>query len=127
MMDAFALHQRRPDLFRSKTRPPEWAKLHSRWRHFQALFFYLGPPAHILWNIRREAVQRLSSQRGKACMLNHQRVRPCAAPYAHRGPRYAYLFIMIIAAGCVAWQATAVHNDRPDLDLDPGGLFEART
>ena len=28
----------RPDLQKSKTRPPEWRKLRSQWRFFQALF-----------------------------------------------------------------------------------------
>ncbi len=30
----------RPDLQKSKTRPPEWKKLRSEWRFFQALFCY---------------------------------------------------------------------------------------
>ena len=42
----------RPDLHRTKTRPAEWAKLQSRNRYFQALFCYIGPPSHVLWNIK---------------------------------------------------------------------------
>eukprot|EP00887_Chlorella_sp_A99_P008029 scaffold12.g8029.t1 len=30
----------------------DWLKLRSPWRHFDALFAYLGPPAHVLWNIK---------------------------------------------------------------------------
>jgi hypothetical protein len=31
-----------------QTRPPQWAALRSRWRFFEGLFFYLGPPLHLL-------------------------------------------------------------------------------
>jgi putative membrane protein len=42
----------RPDLHTVKTRAREWELLKSDWRTFHALFFYLGPPSHILWNIK---------------------------------------------------------------------------
>ncbi|KAG1666969.1 hypothetical protein FOA52_004252 [Chlamydomonas sp. UWO 241] len=42
----------RPDLIRSKTRPQQWEPLQSEWRFFQAFFCYLGPPSHVLWNIK---------------------------------------------------------------------------
>lgn len=42
----------RPDLHRSKTRAKEWKLLKSPWRYFHALFFYFGPPSHILYNIK---------------------------------------------------------------------------
>ena len=42
----------RPDLHKSKTRAPQWALLHSESRYLQALFCWIGPPSHILWNIK---------------------------------------------------------------------------
>ncbi|GAX76520.1 hypothetical protein CEUSTIGMA_g3966.t1 [Chlamydomonas eustigma] len=42
----------RPDLTKTKTRTSEWKQLKSEWRFFQAVFCYVGPPSHILWNIK---------------------------------------------------------------------------
>uniref|UniRef100_A0A7R9Z3M3 Uncharacterized protein n=1 Tax=Chlamydomonas euryale TaxID=1486919 RepID=A0A7R9Z3M3_9CHLO len=42
----------RPDLLSSKTRPPQWRMLNSEAAYMQAFFCYLGPPSHVLWNIK---------------------------------------------------------------------------
>eukprot|EP00798_Chlamydomonas_sp_ICE-L_P016392 gene16392-22594_t len=40
----------RPDMLKSSAK--EWDLLHSQRRYLQAPFCYLGPPSHILWNIK---------------------------------------------------------------------------
>ncbi|GAX74842.1 hypothetical protein CEUSTIGMA_g2288.t1 [Chlamydomonas eustigma] len=42
----------RPDLCRQTTKQADWQKLRSQWRFLQALFCYLGPPSHVLFNIK---------------------------------------------------------------------------
>ncbi|GAX81774.1 hypothetical protein CEUSTIGMA_g9202.t1 [Chlamydomonas eustigma] len=42
----------RPDLLRGKAGPREWVQLKSTWRFVQALFCYVGPPSHVLFNIK---------------------------------------------------------------------------
>jgi len=45
-------YEPRPDLHKSKTRAPQWALLQTESRFLQALFCWIGPPSHILWNIK---------------------------------------------------------------------------
>jgi hypothetical protein len=45
-------YDQRPDLVCSKTRKHHWEKLHSPQRFIQALFCYIGPPSHLLRNLR---------------------------------------------------------------------------
>jgi predicted membrane chloride channel (bestrophin family) len=47
-----AFYDPRPDLLKSKTYPQQWIMLKSEMRWLQSLFHYLGPPSHILYNIR---------------------------------------------------------------------------
>ncbi|KAF8068206.1 L-ascorbate oxidase [Scenedesmus sp. PABB004] len=46
------IYDGRPDTAGLKTRPPLWRVLQSQWRWLQAATCYVGPPAHILVNIR---------------------------------------------------------------------------
>eukprot|EP00798_Chlamydomonas_sp_ICE-L_P016396 gene16396-22598_t len=40
----------RPDMLNSSAK--EWKMMHSQWRYLQGLFCYIGPPSHILWNVK---------------------------------------------------------------------------
>ena len=51
-----AFYDTRPDLLKSKTYPQQWVMLKSEMRWLQSLFHYLGPPSHILFNIRYPTV-----------------------------------------------------------------------
>ncbi len=51
MHQCMVTHTYRPDN-QSKTRGPEWRQLKSETRFAQALLCYLGPPSHILFNIK---------------------------------------------------------------------------
>ncbi|KAL4425530.1 hypothetical protein ABPG75_009546 [Micractinium tetrahymenae] len=47
-----ALYKPRPNTVDNKLRKKEWIVYRSQNRYWQALFAYIGPPAHILWNIK---------------------------------------------------------------------------
>eukprot|EP00798_Chlamydomonas_sp_ICE-L_P005317 gene5317-18562_t len=44
------LYVARPDMLKSSAK--EWEMMHSQWRFVQALFCYIGPPSHVLWNVK---------------------------------------------------------------------------
>jgi predicted membrane chloride channel (bestrophin family) len=46
------IYDQRPDVTHQLTRKKQWEQLHSQKRFIQALFCYLGPPCHLLWNLR---------------------------------------------------------------------------
>ncbi|KAL4425523.1 hypothetical protein ABPG75_009539 [Micractinium tetrahymenae] len=47
-----ALYDPRPNMIDNKLRTREWEVLRSQNRYGQALLCYLGPPSHVLWNIK---------------------------------------------------------------------------
>lgn len=50
--DAALLGIERPDTVSQETTEEDWRKIASPWRYVDALFFYIGPPGHVLRSIR---------------------------------------------------------------------------
>lgn len=46
------VYESRPDVVTVKANRDHWRRLHSQWRFADSLLCCIGPPGHILWNIR---------------------------------------------------------------------------